>query len=529
MLDITIDGNKANTTTGVNLVSINPTCERSHIERCTFQNAKSVAGYGIGLYIASTMVDAWRHKIIGCAFYSNESNGLSVADAHHLTVRDCVAAGNGGDGITVNNYDATLAQKIYDVVISGNDCYGNAGSGIVVGNFAQDNDISGDYDYGVNDPEAMFVAVSDNICHANVGYGMAIAGHHVTVTGNIIQGNTDGMLATTAYSAITGNLVYGNTYFGIDCGFSIYCVVSGNQISANNAGLNAHSLGLLVTGNRFHANTGYGITVAGVDSDGLGHGVNYPPDSLVISGNHFDYGGGSGAISVADTAMNSSAVMRVSIVNNTFIASAATEADARACLQIRGAETGTYIRGNQYVTYWDRNLTTSGGGVVYVPEVLEEAYTNSTTTVTSLKNYGQGFMGTGVAYVTITAGGTGYTSVPTVSFSGGGGSGAAGTAVIHVPTGRILGVLLSALGTGYTSNPTVGFSGGGGSGATAIAIAAVNYVLVDRRVAITCLQAQTFNQVGTDHGILDGSGANIAVPTSGTLLLRAAGDNWIAK
>ena len=101
-----------------------------------------------------------------------------------------------------------------------------------------------------------------------------------------------------------------------------------------------------------------------------------------------------------------------------------------------------------------------------------------------------------------------YTSVPSVTFSGGGGSGAAGTAVMRnsrldgvtitnpgsgypsaptvtfsaPPIGHLWGargtaVLQSGVasamvtngGSGYTSAPTVSFSGGGGSGATATA------------------------------------------------------------
>lgn len=70
-----------------------------------------------------------------------------------------------------------------------------------------------------------------------------------------------------------------------------------------------------------------------------------------------------------------------------------------------------------------------------------------------------------VALVTVTNGGTGYTTTPTVAFSGGSGTGAAATARLTSQT--VVGVTVSAGGTGYTSNPTVSFSGGGGSGATA--------------------------------------------------------------
>ena len=60
-----------------------------------------------------------------------------------------------------------------------------------------------------------------------------------------------------------------------------------------------------------------------------------------------------------------------------------------------------------------------------------------------------------VASVTITAGGSSYSSVPTVAFSGGGGTGAAGTAV--VTSNSVASVTITAAGTGYTSVPTIAF------------------------------------------------------------------------
>ena len=66
--------------------------------------------------------------------------------------------------------------------------------------------------------------------------------------------------------------------------------------------------------------------------------------------------------------------------------------------------------------------------------------------------------------VTVTNGGSGYTSAPTVTVTGGGGSGATATATIS--NGVVTGVTITG-GSGYTSVPTLSFSGGGGTGATA--------------------------------------------------------------
>ena len=76
-------------------------------------------------------------------------------------------------------------------------------------------------------------------------------------------------------------------------------------------------------------------------------------------------------------------------------------------------------------------------------------------------------MGGVVDTIAVTAGGSGYTSAPAVSFSGGGGSGATATAVID--SGAVTAITITGGGSGYTSAPTVTLSGGGGSGATATA------------------------------------------------------------
>ena len=83
--------------------------------------------------------------------------------------------------------------------------------------------------------------------------------------------------------------------------------------------------------------------------------------------------------------------------------------------------------------------------------------------------------------MTVTSAGSGYTSVPTVTFgnSGTGGAGATATATI---SGSVASINLTNGGSGYTGTPTVTFgSGGGGTGATATA------TTLDQLSAITLL------------------------------------------
>ena len=86
------------------------------------------------------------------------------------------------------------------------------------------------------------------------------------------------------------------------------------------------------------------------------------------------------------------------------------------------------------------------------------------------KGYDWVYRGPHGTKLTVTAGGTGYTSVPTVQFTGGGGSGMA--AIAAVANGVVTAVVLTNPGTGYTGLPTLAFSGGGGTGAAATAVTA---------------------------------------------------------
>lgn len=73
-----------------------------------------------------------------------------------------------------------------------------------------------------------------------------------------------------------------------------------------------------------------------------------------------------------------------------------------------------------------------------------------------------------VAGINITSGGSGYTSAPTVTISGGGGTGA--TAKANLAGGAVASIVITNPGSGFTSAPTVSFSGGGGAGAAATAV-----------------------------------------------------------
>ena len=115
---------------------------------------------------------------------------------------------------------------------------------------------------------------------------------------------------------------------------------------------------------------------------------------------------------------------------------------------------------NSFKLYWPTStvnsttVTNGGSGYTSLPSVT---FTGTPAPTTS------------VASITVTAGGSGYTSAPTVTIAG---SSATATAVIT--SGAVTSIIVTNVGSGYASVPSVTFSGGGGTGAAATAVLGTN-------------------------------------------------------
>jgi len=110
----------------------------------------------------------------------------------------------------------------------------------------------------------------------------------------------------------------------------------------------------------------------------------------------------------------------------------------------------------------------------------------------------------GVASVTVTAAGTGFTERPTVSFSSGGGTGATATATAKVITIAIG----DAAGDGYANGDTITVTGGTGTSATATVTTGENDEIP---VSLTLVNAGSYTVLPTlDEAATtnDGSGDN---------------------
>lgn len=131
------------------------------------------------------------------------------------------------------------------------------------------------------------------------------------------------------------------------------------------------------------------------------------------------------------------------------ISATATTAIRKPNVQIaKSASTTTVVPGQSF----SYSIDVVNGGTGAATGVTVTDFLPSYISAT---NY-TGATGT-IAVVNVTNGGSGYVSAPSVSFSGGGGSGAAGTAILS--GGSVIGVVMTNGGTGYTSAPAVSFGG----------------------------------------------------------------------
>lgn len=103
------------------------------------------------------------------------------------------------------------------------------------------------------------------------------------------------------------------------------------------------------------------------------------------------------------------------------------------------------------------------------PDYIKVSYPVPLTTFSGGRSAsGKVTVNVGLQSVTMDTNGYGYKEVPAVSFSGGSGTGATGTAVVGYPISSTISI--DSPGIGYTLPPTVNFSGGNGSNAAATAV-----------------------------------------------------------
>ena len=165
------------------------------------------------------------------------------------------------------------------------------------------------------------------------------------------------------------------------------------------------------------------------------------------------------------------------------------------------------------------NLNASGGlASITVTNSGTGYQSGSGAPIVRLVPYGRTATGTAtiaqnaVTGITVDNGGSGYTIAPTVTITGGGGTGA--TASASVVAGVVTAITVTNQGSGYTAPVTVTISGGGGSGAVATALVggvSTPTVAIDNN-------ADYFNYAALPTVTFSGGGSPTA-PATGTAVI----------
>jgi parallel beta-helix repeat protein len=470
--NLNINGNKAGNTLASQVVAATGGGNYT-IRNCIIQNAKQVSGgFGAGLIFTNTtdQLGLTQSTIENCIFQGCDAQGVAIANGWNITIKDSRASGNGGAGIAIAPNTLT-PNAIRQIIISGNFCSGNGGSGIEI--------------LGVNANNAILlpglqiaydILVQNNTCNNNLNYGIAAQGTGINCNGNTCFGNgvangfSAGILFNSYFSICSDNVCVANALFGIDAGGAYECIIDNNVVSFNG--------GTTLTPTGIGINLGAAVNTSCDNNVVINNGAGGAGDGIQIYCPGYDYGGIDGGfpfrssnISICDNVITCTQVAQVGIEirqgGENFVIQNNLIRNATINNAIQLATADFLCSGN----YGDNsgNVTVASATTMVIPDWPDVVQVTGTTTISGgIKTYSENLFFEKVAWIEITDGGTGYTSAPTVSFSGGGGTGATADAFVD-SSGKVGAILVRNYGSGYTSAPTVAFTGGGGSGATATA------------------------------------------------------------
>ncbi len=425
-------------------VLVSSDCPSSLWVDCQFVGAAGPLGCGLCILPAP---DTAQHRIWRCEATGNASHGIWIRSGTGAEIVGCVASGNSGYGLCVDDNDPQLVTQAKRARIAGCEAWGNA-RGISVGNPNQTN--AQPPIWGLLNPDVVGASIEGNRTWGNAACGIAACGDALLVQGNRVEETGSGLQVQASRSRISGNQVLGGN-FGIDLGGSAEIEVACNQVLGARVGINpGGGQGVRVQANHIAASE-WAMTAFAVETDGQGATLGPPASDLMIVGNRIELGAGGGIL-LAD------GIAGAVVIGNQF-----TGSDASRALVPHSASLA--VQGN----FWNdlpfvSCTPVAGTGVLRVPEALDEAWISAAPDgIALIQGSAAAALAGQVTWLTAAAGGTGYTRA-TVTIMGDG-QGAQATALLR--GGAVIGFRVTAGGAGYT-NATVTIVGDG-QGAQAVA------------------------------------------------------------
>lgn len=441
-----LDGNAANNAVVANNLLVQ-NCGAFSIEGL---NCDQATGCGAVIQVTTDAADATASRVANSSFKASEMHGLLLLDAANCDIEsnDCIA--NLFDGIYVDSTSDIAGLRIHRNTVLQNR------SGIV---------LSGHKNNDPNQTNLSLISVVGNDVRSNSHWGVAAQCDAATISANVISrngsnNNHSGLLMNGVELVATGNVISGNFYFGVDAGDAEKFIIEGNYIAYNgNAGvgigINAESVaGGSISDNRLVDNLSVQIYVRGIGGSGEGVPFVGKSNSVSVAGNNMQVSNSSrkGLLVDGDCDFVDVGVNYYYGFEDPFDAAKFGVTNGSIAAQ-RGPNV--------------HRVTLTAADLVTIPDHGDFFYVVGTTSISTILTQSQADYNGKVRRVDQTNKGSGYTSAPAVTISGGGGAGA--TAEARIARRKVEAIYISNWGSGYTSSPTVSITGGGGLGATAIA------------------------------------------------------------
>lgn len=456
-----VDGNRASNPNAANNILVTG-CGQFTLRNVVSRNAKGISGgYGCGVAVVNTTDAAnFTYSAISGGEYSdNDGYGAYFNVASYFRVSNGRFVRNALDGISIvdRTNPATPTARYWSV----NDCTlaFNQGSGIGVDGFGNE----------ALNPSSQYNTISDCDIHHNAKYGLVYQSSSCAISGNVIANNGDsdtngGVLLNAQYTSFTGNTVVDNAQYGVDAGGCSNVVISGNLVrdnvgpSGGGAGINiGASTFTNVTGNTLIGNGGAGgggnIFLHGIDGGTipafrtLGGQCNIS-ENLIQLANNNQFG----------IQVDKGDVRGVHVTGNTVYGGLASRAYSYQARFVEAKSNAHYADNTSpYV------ILPVASSLVIPDDGTEVIDVSGTGSINEILTQSMSDYKGKVRAVFMTAFGSGYTTAPTVTFSGGGGTGAAGVAYVY--QGQVRAIHVTNPGSGYTSAPSITLSGSPGAGA----------------------------------------------------------------
>ncbi|MBV9784768.1 MAG: right-handed parallel beta-helix repeat-containing protein [Acidisphaera sp.] len=495
-------------------VLVTASCLTANFRACGFTGAAG-ATLGSGLVFLAADPALTDHVVQGCEASFNAVHGIWVQALRGVQVLQCRAHDNGQYGIVLDYTDPSFVQKVHRCQVMGCEAWNNA-RGISVGNFNATNTTPPVW--GNANPDAHDILISGNSCHDNTIYGIAASGRALALIGNLLTANGTaanggaGILANVSYSRVAGNIVTASGQYGIDAGGSIDSDISGNLVDGAVHGINpGGSQSMRISGNRVQDCTGWAILVNNVETDGVGNNFGLACSDVAITDNWIAFAMASGGgVLLTDAPSN------VLVARNCFVGLG--PASIGQCLWANAAS--VQVRQNSWNFQADMVCNPAAGSLVF-PDVLDGFTVNAASApVISMTSLRQQALAGQIAFIAVTAGGSGYSQA-----SVGIGGGAAAQAVLS--NGALIGVVVTNPGSGYTSPPAVTITGDG-TGAAVVASIGLP-VPEGRRLAVRCTAPVTFARSGSSPLQENWTLYDATIPANTTVHWIGTGGAWHAE